>query len=522
MQQGSDGETGSAVVAKPPAIRIVQWLVPPLLLAAAIMMGDRLLFSPDSWTLYELSRSIFTDFYHVNHLRSFESASYQSAAFPPLWPVLLAGLNSVLDAGPRLAFYLALFSFIPFALFSEWLGRRLFAAAGVGLAAALLAWTHFGYWEELIAGRTIPLQMLLYAALAWVVARGPLSFSSAALAGLLAGLSALNRFDALALALAMPIALLLLRPSASALAGYVLALGLTLSPWLYYSMTELGRVFASESGSVALAADPTAFVTDWWPRPTYSLFDDPAGWGKKVATNLSYLPAQLVLSPARTGIAAFALVIGLVGVATLRHRQVRQALRPRAMVATFWHRYRPALVMLLALAALLPSYVLTGFFDARYFVPLWWLAALILIGVLIGALPPERRGRVGALAAALALALAVLVTITRSLAVEQQVEFPGRDQDRVMVDCLPSDPRSTAVLHHDDTEAARLAALYGWRTLLVPRNLDRLTGPELRQFLETFEVRIVAFSKADQQAAFRGEVDLLPIPGCPKGWFIRR
>src|ERR1700722_18536124 len=56
-------------------------------------------FIVDSWSYFELSKKIFTDFYRINTLRQYEIHTLYSNAFPPLWPILLAAFRRVLDLG---------------------------------------------------------------------------------------------------------------------------------------------------------------------------------------------------------------------------------------------------------------------------------------------------------------------------------------------------------------------------------------------------------------------------------------
>jgi hypothetical protein len=47
-------------------------------------------FSPDSWSYYDLSQTVYTDFYHAAVTRAFHEQDGYSRSFPPLWPVLIA------------------------------------------------------------------------------------------------------------------------------------------------------------------------------------------------------------------------------------------------------------------------------------------------------------------------------------------------------------------------------------------------------------------------------------------------
>ncbi|MEE4290000.1 MAG: glycosyltransferase family 2 protein, partial [Erythrobacter sp.] len=95
-------------------------------------------FSPDSWAFWELSQTVFADFYRFTHWRSYASDAPYSAAFPPLWPGLIAVADAITGSGPRTGLYLAFAAFGAFAMLSEEIGRRVTGAAWIGLAAALV------------------------------------------------------------------------------------------------------------------------------------------------------------------------------------------------------------------------------------------------------------------------------------------------------------------------------------------------------------------------------------------------
>ena len=42
-------------------------------------------YSSDSWAYYELSKTIFNDFYHISHFRSYTNEIEYGVSFPPLW-----------------------------------------------------------------------------------------------------------------------------------------------------------------------------------------------------------------------------------------------------------------------------------------------------------------------------------------------------------------------------------------------------------------------------------------------------
>ena len=111
------------------AVARAGWLAPVAVLFAllAVLLAKVVAappYSPDSWALWELSRTVGGDFYRFTHWRSYASDLPYSASFPPLTPVLIAQADALLGTGPRTGLYLAFAAFAGFALVSEAIARR--------------------------------------------------------------------------------------------------------------------------------------------------------------------------------------------------------------------------------------------------------------------------------------------------------------------------------------------------------------------------------------------------------------
>ena len=264
-------------------------LVWPALIAALVLLSLLLSvvaapnYSPDSWAFYELSKTVFSDFYRFSHFRSYASESEYSSAFAPLWPILIGLVDGALGTGARTGLYLAFLSFFGFVLVSERLGQSLVGVRwlGTGLALILLLAPKM-VWDELEAGRTIPLQLLLYSTvLLGLTAGRAMTLLRATGVGYVAGLAVMNRFDAAFLPFFTTIAVFLVtRSTAYTLAAFAASLAVVL-PWVGYSLSTFGTLFATDNSSVFASTDARAFVTDWWPQARPSMVDDPVSWFAK-------------------------------------------------------------------------------------------------------------------------------------------------------------------------------------------------------------------------------------------------
>lgn len=503
------GYTPDAAVAR------AGWLAPVAVLFAllAVLLAKVVAappYSPDSWALWELAQTVTSDFYRFAHWRSYASDLPYSASFPPLTPVLIAGADALLGTGPRTGLYLAFAAFAGFALVSEAIARRVTGAAWLGLGAALVLLTGPNMLlTEMQAGRTIPLQLLLYALVLRGLLQGrAITLVQAALIGLVAGMAVLNRFDALLLPLPVALAVgWLTRSPAKALAALAAAL-VAVSPWVAYSLTHFGTLFATDNAGIATALDPRAYVTDWWPTPQPTPADDPLAWAGKVAANVgrvAYVAAALAASPLGLVAAAF---LAFPAMLAWLCRAERRPAGHVGMLAGF------AVLMALMCAPQL----MTGYADPRYLTALAW-ALLLAAGcrgiASSGALAQRRVFARGAGAAAV-LAVAVLALTGPRPATVERFDHPA--DVAALHTCLVGEEAAARVLVlGDDDFAARAGALGGIAAMMAPRNMaeGRLDAAGARAFAARFEVTHVLAADRPLAAWARATFPLTPVQGCP-------
>ena len=456
-------------------LAVVLLVLAPLLLSVIAAPP----YSPDSWALYELSQTVFGDFYRFNHWRSYASASPYSASFPPLYPTLLALADALLGTGPRTGLYLSFACFAWFAIVSERIGRSVSGVPWLGLGAALIGLLGPNMLlVELGAGRTIPLQLLLFALILSGLLQGErISLVGAARIGFLAGLAVLNRFDAVLLPLSITMMILWLTRSPKRALAAAAAAGVAVSPWVIYSLITFGTAFATDNSGTATSLDPAAFVTDWWPAPQPGLADDPAAWAARVAANVwGYFYTLAALLATGMGLTAAAFLAPPTVLAALA------GVRPRGDDGL------KVLTMFTVITALLLApQVLTGYLEYRYFAALIW-AGLLTTGC--GGLAQGRTLHQRMLAARLAfasvaLALAALITTEGVHAVRagrmnsaQWAGFDAPDDLLALQACVKDTPRARILVLGDDRFAARAGAMGGFATLMEPRNMaDGRLGP---------------------------------------------
>ena len=439
-------------------------------------------FNPDSWSYYELARTVFSgDFYAFNTHRGYFAETH-SASFPPGYPVVLALAQLVVGVSPLVAVWLN----IVVAALTWGLGIRLTMRLGVPAFAALALFTALVLWpfylDELFAGRSMPLALLwLLLALGAYLRTRPLA------GGLFLGLAALTRFDYTGGVLLFIVGIGILDRDARRQIGWWLAgLLIGMAPWIIYSWVHFGQFWASSNSAVALSALP---ITDlYFPaRPATTLFDSPALWFGRVFGNIPEL-TRAVLDAAFFFPPLFALLMASVWA-------FRGVQRARA--------YRTGLVLLMIAASLAP-YVLTGYFGRRYFslcLFAWSLALALLFT------PSARPLMHGFLAAALAASLGGYVTwswlsynhiqgrdfnslgyhlslswlgyrITQERDLEQEVTFLN-----ALHECHLKQPEHTLIFsRYLSRFTARYGAITGMKAAYIPSNFIRMSEVEKQAY----------------------------------------
>lgn len=449
-------------------------------------------FSPDSWGYYELARSFSGDAYAISTWRSYASPLPYSSAFPPLWPLLIAGADRSLGLGVYSGYVLNAAIFIAFAACAEAAVRQAFDRRWLGLASALLLFAFPPFQTELLAARAIPLQLLLLAIALWTMTHaGMRPIVRAAALGALAGLLIMTRFDSLFLAGGMVVAAAFIVRDWRAMAVAAGALLLPLAPWVVYSMSTFGQPFATDNAQVALSVDPHEFVTNFHLQPPLSLAEAPARWAWKLVLHLPALAAAVVL------VALNALPVSVLAASAAR-RADRSALLRKLRDPGWWRASHGRLTMLW-LSSLLPigAFVVTGYFNERYFAAPVWLGGLIVL-LAIASRPRPGDRRLLAACAMLAFVLGLKVTFAPmvregwSWASRPAFGFDGGLMDarefQPLLACLDRTRPAHAVLFADPTTAARFGALSGHRAAMQPRNWDGLSRDEVAEFLRRFDI----------------------------------
>lgn len=490
-------------------------------------------YTPDSWSYFELSKTVFADFYKVSTMRQYHLAPDYGASFPPLWPTLIAIINAVfhLDwyGGYVLAFIASALTIPVLVHFC----RRFFGQPLLGIFLYALALLDPAYRQELLSGGAIPLSIAIVFLLLAVLARRPFGPGAVALTALLAGLAAMNRFDFLLAGLAAgAVAAVTGGRSATVVirraALYFAVFFMTISPWIFYSWTRFSMPYVTDNARVALAA-AQSFVTDFYINPLPTIFDAPLAWMVRYAQSLSLL-GRTALEVASFSLAPLAILAVFVAAdAGLRGRSAgdRQLRVLHVSAAVFMilyalfiiagnDRYRPLALIPAALIAVIAvanarlrkrplsemfmldetswaslkvlslaapifliqllSIATTGYFDRRYLSLAVLFACAMLLSCCCGALRRLGPARSSAFLSVMVFSLLLLQFHPSQPSIYRLPQAVLRNEE--VLSCIGEKAR-LLVLDHHVVQPFEYGAVTGAMTYSRPLNIDARNAPEL-------------------------------------------
>lgn len=374
---------------------------------------SNLCISPDSYSYYEMSQTLFSDFGRVSTIRQYVRFTDYGISFPYFYPLLLALVDGLSGLGMYSGILLNVFLGMGTALLFVPLSRRLCARSWPGAAAAIALLTNRKYLSEVLSGRAIPAAVLCVVVLLLLLS-GPerRGRKNLFLAGLTAGISMVTRFDDLLVVGFAGLCVLLL--SGKGRWGRAVCYGLgaliPLLPWCVYSLARFGTPWVSDNGGTLTMVEVMVPQRFFLPgEEVATLFNSPAEWLQALGGRFQGVLLMLALTFVSTQIL---LPGALLAVGALRGRLGRRAGADRGRVLP----WLPVLILLFyALKTL--AYCLVGYETARYHAE---TVVLVIFALCCLAAPYVGRGTAKA-AVGLYLVLALWAGLVYSTPLSQTV-----------------------------------------------------------------------------------------------------
>ncbi|WP_255883521.1 MULTISPECIES: glycosyltransferase family 39 protein [unclassified Ruminococcus] len=239
------------------------------------------LFSPDSYSYYDISRTIFGNFYNVATQRQYIVDTELGISFPYLYPTLVAVVDSLtglkIYSGTILNIVITCIS----CLMLYKISTKHFNNPYAGTIAAVFMVTNDPYLTEMRVTRSVPLAILSILILTYYILDLPsIKTKSCILAGVGAGCAMVCRFDALVAAGLCLIVMLIFSEKGNRIknsAKYAGGLLIPTAPWIIFSLVNFGKPWISDNGGTMWLVTPSIpqryYSSTYVPQTIFNNFD---------------------------------------------------------------------------------------------------------------------------------------------------------------------------------------------------------------------------------------------------------
>ena len=322
-------------------------------------------FSPDSYSYYEISKNIFTDFGKVNTIRQYVIWTGYDVSFPYLYPAAIGAVNALCGFGVYAGEFInAVICVCTMAVACK-LSHRLCGSFLPGAVAFAMLVFNRNYVNELTAARAVPAAVLCVLLLIYLLLdAGKLSYKRLAAAGLIAGAGMVIRFDFMfAAAFAGLMVLIFQRGkrirSALAYGGALLA---PASPWIIYSVARFGSLWVSDNMGTMLYTKTVLPNRFYLPDEEVStIFTDFGAWFDA----LMQKAGNVISSFAECSSYSFGIVVLVVLTAAVIYYLHSRAGGQK--ISSGSHRFLTVFICVAIFYVLkLMSFILVGYTDTRY------------------------------------------------------------------------------------------------------------------------------------------------------------
>ena len=250
-------------------------------------------FSPDSYSYYDISKTFGHDFGLVNTIRQYVFCSDYNCSFPYLYPLLIFVTDTVTGLGIYSGVVVNIVVMIATAIVCLSISRLLVKDEFCGAIAVFLLFINPNYAEEVCMGRAIPLSVfLMYSvvlALVYIYINDFDSRLLMVLVGGVVGLNMMNRMDEISLVAFLFVFLLWFAPQGKkikTLFFYSIGVIIPCIPWIVYSVFHFGVMLISDNSFTY------RYITTEYPnyvfipgKETETIFSMPLEWLKSRLCN---------------------------------------------------------------------------------------------------------------------------------------------------------------------------------------------------------------------------------------------
>lgn len=456
------------------------------------------LFTPDSWSYFELSKTIDKEFYKINTWRQYQYDNGYGASFPPLWPALIWLFNKIFDTGIYAGYYLNFIILVStfFSIFK--LTSRISSEKLFGFFMFFSLITSSYYIDEIVSARAIPLSVLLTTWIIYFITREQVTKKTSISIAILAGMMVLNRFDFLAPSLLLGFLLLYLSKSKLNLLLYYLFLFLIISPWIIYSLHHFNAFFISDNARTVLSSFYT-YVNDYYNFKVPTILDDPLAWLAKSSSNIimasvGFLKALILLLP-------FVLLF----IFLYWKKQFFFVLRKPKY-------YSAILGLILTFSVQILSIFFTGYDDSRYYSMFFLTMLFFLLSILVNSTSLSELGQNKIIRISLLLCLLISVIFIIKPVLKMARDYnkhrlsfnyynlPNEYTNglKMLILSYESNPKILFLNNFGEINAFRFGALTDLQSFSKPRNLS---AENISNFIDHYGINIIVIDETISETA---------------------
>lgn len=322
-------------------------------------------FSPDSYSYFDISRTLneagVSNYGKVNHIRQYVIDTQMSISFPYLFPLLIAFVNFTTGLGIYSGVFINIYILILTNIILLYFSKKMSGDLWCGALAFLALGTSFPYLDEVCAGRSIPLAILLtlfsIICLAIYFTNNAFRRRYIFLAGSTAGAVSCVRFDGIALVFFCLLVVFVTSKGRRAKNAVLFLFGalIVMTPWILYSLINFGKPWVSDNSGTAFlveAVGPTRITTEN-VSGLKTIFNAPQEWFQALSDKVTTVFSALLVCSYVGDWTVILCVLGIILFAKYLRSPERNQLLFILWVIAYY--------VLKTLA-----YVLVGYGDARY------------------------------------------------------------------------------------------------------------------------------------------------------------
>jgi len=216
-------------------------------------------FSPDSYSYYELSKTIFRDFYKVSTYRQYVVFTDYGISFPYLFPLLISIVDFFTGLGIYSGVIVNLLVAVAASFFLCKISKKLLNTSIVGAITTFFLLCNPLYLDEILAARAIPAAILCFLIIFYKLLALPnLSKKDSFIVGMIAGAAIVIRFDALVLSGCAFIIVFLFSKNKRIVNSLMFMGGLLVvaAPWILFSLIVFHKPWISDNSGTATLVMP--------------------------------------------------------------------------------------------------------------------------------------------------------------------------------------------------------------------------------------------------------------------------